>query len=75
MNWFKPHEHDESNNSLQCKSVFIPYKEPEPEVEEPCMKNMFEEKAKRNETQYLPGEKLLMQLERIRLKENKKVGF
>lgn len=69
MNWFKPHEYDDSNNILQSRSVFTPYKEPEPE---PCMTNMFVEKAKRNEVQYLPGEKLLMRLEKIRTKEGSK---
>ena len=66
MNWFKPHEYDDSNNILQSRSVFTPYKEPEPQ---PCMSTMFEEKKRKNEIQYLPGEKLLMRLEKIRTKE------
>jgi hypothetical protein len=71
MNWFKPHEYDDSNNILQCKSVFTPFEvlqtsQPEPE---PCMATMFEEKKRKNEIQYLPGEKLLMRLEKIRTKE------
>jgi hypothetical protein len=69
MNWFKPHEYDDSNNILQSRSVFTPYKEPEPQ---PCMSTMFEEKKRKNEIQYLPGEKLLMRLEKIRTKEGGK---
>ena len=67
MDWFKPHEYDESNNILHSKSVFTP--EPEPE---PAMTDMFEVQKPKNEIQYLPGEKLLMRLEKIRTKEGVK---
>ena len=73
MNWFKPHEHDDNNNVLASKSHFIPFREPEPE-EEPCMKNMFVEKQKRNEVEYEPGVKLLMKLGKLRAKEKKNIG-
>lgn len=66
MNWFAPHEY-QNDGFFQCKSVFEPYVEPQEFIDpEP-----YEEKIKQSKKQqYLPGEKLLLELDKKRKKEN-----
>ena len=62
---FFTHCQDEQDNLFTCKSSFVPFVSPE---EQP---SLSEEKPKKDEVKYLPGERLLIKLGKKKKKERK----